>query len=108
MIYEKTVFHLNPSDITLSTILSCIFVTFASIRFIDPAIPADWDRFTVRYDRGTALFEIEVLNPDMVNRGVASVEMDEKTLDNGIVPLTPDRPGEEAKVKHKVKVVMTL
>jgi len=73
---------------------------------IDPSIPPDWDRFTARYDRGTALYEIEVLNPDKVSRGVVSVEMDEKLLEDGIVPLVPDRPEAEAKVKHKVKVVM--
>lgn len=73
---------------------------------IDPTIPPDWDRFTARYDRGTALYEIEVLNPDKVGRGVVSVEMNGKLLVDGIVPLEPDRPGAEAKVKHKVKVIM--
>jgi cyclic beta-1,2-glucan synthetase len=73
---------------------------------IDPSIPPDWDRFAARYDRGTALYEIEVLNPDNVNRGVFSVEMDGQTLEDGLVPLEPDRPSAEAKIKHKVKVVM--
>jgi len=73
---------------------------------IDPSIPPDWDRFTARYNRGRALYEIEVLNPDKVSRGVVSVEMDEKLLEDGIVPLVPDRPEAEAKVMHKVKVVM--
>jgi cyclic beta-1,2-glucan synthetase len=73
---------------------------------IDPTIPSNWDRFTVRYDRGTALFEIEVLNPDMVSHGVVSVQMDGRTLAEGVVPLTPDRPGEDSKIKHKVTVVM--
>jgi cyclic beta-1,2-glucan synthetase len=73
---------------------------------IDPSIPPDWDRFTARYDRGTALYEIEVLNPDRVNRGVISVDMDGRTMEDGIVPLEPDQPGGESKVKHKVTVVM--
>ncbi|MDT8365412.1 MAG: glucoamylase family protein [bacterium] len=73
---------------------------------IDPSIPADWDRFTARYNRGTALYEIEVTNPGKVNRGVVSVEMDGKLLEDGVVPLAPDQPAAEAKVKHKVKVVM--
>jgi cyclic beta-1,2-glucan synthetase len=73
---------------------------------IDPSIPPDWDRFTARYDRGTALYEIEVLNPDRVNRGVISVDMDGRTMEDGVVPLEPDQPGGESKVKHKVTVVM--
>ena len=73
---------------------------------IAPSIPADWDRFTARYNRGAALYEIEVTNPDKVSRGVVSVEMDGKLLKDGIVPLTPDRPDAEARIKHKVKVVM--
>lgn len=73
---------------------------------IDPSIPPEWDRFTVRYDRGSALFEIEVLNPDGMTQGVASVEMDGQTLPDEVIPLTPDKPGEESKIKHKVRVVM--
>ena len=74
--------------------------------YIYPCIPSEWDRFTARYDRGTALFEIEVLNPGKVSRGVVSVEMDGRTLEDGIVPLTPDRPEKESRIKHKVKVIM--
>jgi cyclic beta-1,2-glucan synthetase len=73
---------------------------------IDPSISAQWDGFRVRYDRGTALYDIEVVNPERVERGVVSVEINGRLLKDGIIPLSPDRPGEEATVKHKVKVVM--
>jgi cyclic beta-1,2-glucan synthetase len=74
--------------------------------FIDPSIPPDWDRFTARYQRGTALYEIEVINPEKVSRGVVNVEMDGRTMEDRIVPLETDRPDAEATVKHRVKVVM--
>jgi cyclic beta-1,2-glucan synthetase len=73
---------------------------------IDPCISSSWDGFTVRYDRGTALYEIEVTNPERVEQGVVSVQMDGKSMLDGIVPLSPDHPGKESAVTHKVKVVM--
>jgi cyclic beta-1,2-glucan synthetase len=73
---------------------------------IDPSISPEWDRFEMSYDRGTAVYDIEVLNPEKVSKGVVRVEMDGRILEDGIVPLSPDRPGEESKVRHRVRVVM--
>jgi cyclic beta-1,2-glucan synthetase len=73
---------------------------------IDPSISPEWDRFEMSYDRGTAVYDIEVLNPEKVSKGVVRVEMDGRVLEDGIVPLSPDRPGKESKIRHKVRVVM--
>jgi cyclic beta-1,2-glucan synthetase len=73
---------------------------------IDPTISPEWERFDVIYDRGTAVYDIEVLNPGKVSRGVVSVEMDGRKLEDGVIPLSPDRPGKESNIRHKVKVVM--
>jgi cyclic beta-1,2-glucan synthetase len=73
---------------------------------VNPTISSEWDRFEMFYDRGTAVYDIEVLNPGKVSRGVVSVEMDGRKLEDGVIPLSPDRPGKESKVRHQVKVVM--
>ncbi len=73
---------------------------------VDPCISPEWDQFTVRFDRGAALYEIEVSNPDKVSNGVVSVEMDGRSMPDGIIPLEPLQFEVEAKIKHKVKVVM--
>jgi len=59
---------------------------------IDPAIPAEWDGFKLkRLYRGCS-FEIEVVNPDHVSSGVASVEVDGKKQDGNVIkPVTKSR-----------------
>jgi cyclic beta-1,2-glucan synthetase len=67
---------------------------------IDPVIPAEWQGFEIRYRQGEALYEIKVENPEGVNQGVASIEMDGRTLESPIIPL------ESKPIKHKVRVVL--
>jgi cyclic beta-1,2-glucan synthetase len=67
---------------------------------VDPVVPADWDRFTVRYRRGEAIYEIAVENPDGVERGVVAVELDGRPLD------VPEIPLESGAIKHRVTVRM--
>jgi cyclic beta-1,2-glucan synthetase len=57
---------------------------------IDPVIPASWPGFSARLRRGGATYEIEVTNPDGVERGVARIDMDGAPLDGGVVPLHDD------------------
>ncbi len=55
---------------------------------IDPCIPAEWDRFTVkRIYRGCEL-SIEVVNPDQVQHGVKEVTFNGKKIDGNMI--TPD------------------
>jgi cyclic beta-1,2-glucan synthetase len=67
---------------------------------IDPVIPAEWNEFEIRYRQGEALYEIKVENPEGVNQGVATIEMDGRTLESPIIPL------ESNPIKHKVRVVL--
>lgn len=65
---------------------------------IDPCIPADWDEFEVRREWRGAVYNIRVLNPSHVSRGVASVNGVPAT--SALVPMA--EPGAE------VDVVVTL
>jgi N,N'-diacetylchitobiose phosphorylase len=66
---------------------------------IDPCIPSDWKEFcVVRRWRG-ATFNITVTNPNGVEKGVKTVEMDGELVQG---PLPPQRPDSI----HEVLVVM--
>jgi cyclic beta-1,2-glucan synthetase len=66
--------------------------------FIEPSIPTDWSGFTLRYRFESTLYHIEVQNPDGVERGVRSLEMDGKRLRSKFIPLLDDG------VEHRVVV----
>lgn len=53
---------------------------------IDPCIPAEWDGFTVRRQFRGATYEIHVTNPDHVNKGVASLEVDGEMVAGNLLP----------------------
>ena len=57
---------------------------------INPAIPSDWKGFKMTYRHGGATYAIEVVNPDGVQNGVASVEVDGKKIADKVVPLKDD------------------
>jgi cellobiose phosphorylase len=57
---------------------------------VDPSIPAAWPGFKVsRVFRG-ASYEIEVLNPNNVNRGVKSLHVDGKLMRGQLIPAYND------------------
>jgi cyclic beta-1,2-glucan synthetase len=70
------------------------FLTF------DPCIPRDWPEFEVRYRHGDTLYRITVKNPEGINRGVRSVELDGKDLPSKQVPL------DESGVERHVQVLL--
>jgi cyclic beta-1,2-glucan synthetase len=61
--------------------------------FIDPCIPVAWKEFTIEYTHDETTYSIKVLNPDGVQRGVASVTVDGQRVD--AVPLLSDRKRHE-------------
>ena len=67
---------------------------------IDPVIPSGWKKFSIRYRRGEAIYDIVIENPEGASRGVAWVEMDGRRLEKSLIPL------EEISIKHKVVVRM--
>jgi len=67
---------------------------------IDPCIPSWWDKYAVRRTFRNATYEIEVENPEHVNRGVKQIEVDGKVIDGTLI--TPHRDG----AIHKVRVIL--
>ena len=67
---------------------------------IDPCIPADWKGFHVTRKWRDAVYEIEVQNPNGVEKGVRTVLMDGTPLDGRTVPVQP--PG----TVHRIQVIM--
>jgi cyclic beta-1,2-glucan synthetase len=66
---------------------------------IEPCVPRHWPRYEVRLRTDHGEFHIVVENPDGVNRGVRSVELDGAPF-QGDIPL-PDLTG-----SHQVRVVL--
>ncbi len=67
---------------------------------VDPSIPADWEGFTVRRRFRQAEYEIRVMNPDHVHRGVKSVKVDGQPLQGNLIPAFADGK------LHRVEVVL--
>lgn len=67
---------------------------------IDPTIPSWWEGFSLRYRHGQAVYWIEVSNPESVEHGVATVQMDGREVVGGRIPL------ETGPIKHRVQVRM--
>jgi cyclic beta-1,2-glucan synthetase len=57
---------------------------------VDPCIPGDWPGFEVVYRHRSAVYRIRVENPEGVERGVASVELDGQPLGTREIPLADD------------------
>ena len=67
---------------------------------IDPSIPAAWSGFkATRKFRGD-VYEIEVKNPDHINKGVKSLAVDGVAVDGTVIPVAGDGK------THKVEVVL--
>ena len=65
---------------------------------IDPCIPGDWDGFSVQRQWRVATFNIQVENPNHVEKGVKEIYVDG-------VRASKILPGEAGK-KYDIKVVM--
>jgi cyclic beta-1,2-glucan synthetase len=68
--------------------------------WLAPVIPGWWDGFQMSYRHGEAMYEIQVENPEHVERGIAWVEMDGRRIGDGVIPLGRDL------VKHRIVVRM--
>jgi cellobiose phosphorylase len=53
---------------------------------IDPCIPDKWDGFKVTRKFRGATYEIEVKNPNHVQRGVVRLEVDGQIIDGNVLP----------------------
>ncbi|MHB0998005.1 MAG: GH36-type glycosyl hydrolase domain-containing protein [Armatimonadota bacterium] len=55
---------------------------------VDPCIPAEWNGFKVTRKFRGAVYEIEVLNPDHVQHGVVSLEVNGIPVSGNVLPLS--------------------
>jgi len=67
---------------------------------IDPCIPRSWDGFKVHRRFRRANYEIEVANPNHVNRGVSKIIVDGKEWNSHLLPDFADGK------THKIEVIM--
>ncbi|MBN1647906.1 MAG: glycosyl transferase [Spirochaetales bacterium] len=67
---------------------------------IDPCIPSKWDSFRMKRKFRGAIYNIEVLNPGHVCKGVKSVEIDGKKHAGNTLPVL------KAGTEHTVRVTM--
>ena len=66
---------------------------------IDPCIPSDWDKFQVTRKWRGATYDIKVINPTGVEKGIKCIRLDGKSISNPI-------PIQEAGTVHEVVVEM--
>jgi cellobiose phosphorylase len=57
---------------------------------VAPCIAREWPGFEAEIREGAAVYEIRVVNPDRVCRGVREVELDGRRLDGTRIPLRDD------------------
>lgn len=67
---------------------------------IDPCVPKDWDIFKVIKRIKGDTYNIQFTNPNCVEKGVKSIEVDGKMINSTIIPYALD--GKE----HSIKVIM--
>ena len=65
---------------------------------IDPCIPHDWDGFNVSRRWRNAMYNITVQNPNHVCKGIKSITLNGKEVENGKIPVMPARSENEVVV----------
>jgi cyclic beta-1,2-glucan synthetase len=58
--------------------------------FINPCIPKDWEEYSINYTHENTLYNIEVRNPDKVNKGVNQILVDGIAIEEKYVKLIND------------------
>ncbi|MEJ2545886.1 MAG: hypothetical protein P8Y99_17630, partial [Calditrichaceae bacterium] len=67
---------------------------------VNPSIPKEWEGFTVSRKFRNAEYEITVINPDHVSKGIKKLIVDGKAQKSNIIPVFGDNK------KHLVEVIM--
>ena len=85
--------------VTISQSILGIIPDFDGL-MVDPCIPSSWDKYTVSRAFRGAQYDIEILNPDHVCKGVKSVEVDGNAIEGNVIPSFSDGK------THTVKVIL--
>jgi cellobiose phosphorylase len=67
---------------------------------VDPKIPNGWEGYRLKRPFRGAIFDIEVSNPQGMNSGVKSVEIDGERIPGNVIPSRGDGR------THRVKVAL--
>ncbi|WP_075591418.1 GH36-type glycosyl hydrolase domain-containing protein [Labilibacter marinus] len=57
---------------------------------VDPCIPKDWKGYKISRKFRGVTYNIEVKNPHGVNKGVKSIQVNNKSIDGCIIPIMPE------------------
>jgi cyclic beta-1,2-glucan synthetase len=66
--------------------------------FFDPCIPSNWDGYSITYQHGESIYQINLENPHRVSRGVTQVFLDGEELADGRIPLLADGKKRQVRV----------
>jgi cellobiose phosphorylase len=67
---------------------------------VDPSIPSAWPGFKVTRKFRNATYQIEVKNPTHINKGIASVNVDDREQESNLIPVFDD-----GKV-HSIEIIL--
>lgn len=67
---------------------------------INPCIPEEWPGYKIEYKFGRTLYRIEVENPQRIQKGIRKVLLDDREIEDNVIPLTDDEK------EHHVVVTM--
>jgi cyclic beta-1,2-glucan synthetase len=66
---------------------------------IDPRVPASWPDYTIEYRHGRSTYAITVHQPGSVRADSAVVQLDERELEDGVIPLADDGGRHEVQIR---------
>jgi cyclic beta-1,2-glucan synthetase len=69
--------------------------------FMDPCIPRHWPEFDLSFRYHSSRYEVKVLNPQGVSRGIHSVEVDGKSVRGGVAILLCDDG-----TSHHIRIIL--
>ena len=67
---------------------------------VDPCVPESWDSFSITRNFRGAVYQIMIKNPDHVCKGIKSIKLNGKTIDEPIIPICA------AGSENKVEILM--
>ncbi len=56
---------------------------------VDPCIPPKWEQYTVHRKFRDAMYTITVKNPNRISKGIASMNVNNETIEGNIIPVMP-------------------